>query len=149
MTPEERMASWDSLISNLKLEMGNALVATAEDAIGMIKERIQEFGVNAEGKGYQAYTPTYKKKKQIAGKYKGFTDFSFTNRMWTSVSIINSVFGAEESKVTISAKGSNRDILGYNVDRFGQILDLSKIELGTLDEGYKERLKEVYKNAGL
>lgn len=149
MTPEERIASWDSLISNLKLEMGNALVATAEDAIGMIKERIQEFGVNAEGKGYQAYTPAYKKKKQIAGKYKGFTDFSFTNRMWTSVSIINSVFGVEESKVTISAKGSNRDILGYNVDRFGQILDLSKIELGTLDEGYKERVKEVYKNAGL
>lgn len=149
MTPEERMATWNAFISNASTEMGNALIATSEDAIGIIKTRIQEFGVNASGTAYKAYTNAYKKRKQKAGKYQGYTDFSYTTRMWQSVSIVDSTFTKEQGKVVISAKGTNRDILGYNVNRFGEILDLSKAEIGTLQEGYGERVTNVYKAFGL
>ncbi len=160
MTPEQRMASWGNL--NLESEMGNALIATCEDAVQMIKDRVQEFGVNAEGVNYRDYTKQYKrfkqglvkhrpetKNKNNSNKYKGYTDFSFTNRMWTSVGIVSSISEANEGKVTISAKGTNRDILGYNVDRFGQILDLSDVEVAELQEAYVQRINEVFTRAGL
>jgi hypothetical protein len=160
MTPEQRMASFDNL--NLESEMGNALIATCEDAVQMIKDRVQEFGVNAEGVNYRDYTKQYKrfkqglvkhrpetKNKNNSNKYKGYTDFSFTNRMWNSVSIVSSTAEANEGKVVISAKGTNRDILGYNVDRFGQILDLSNVEVAELQESYVQRINEVFTRAGL
>jgi hypothetical protein len=160
MTPEQRMASWGNL--NLESEMGNAFIATCEDAVQMIKDRVQEFGVNAEGVNYRDYTKQYKrfkqglvkhrpetKNKNNSNKYKGYTDFSFTNRMWTSVGIVSSTAEANEGKVVISAKGTNRDILGYNVDRFGQILDLSDIEIAELQDAYVQRINEVFTHAGL
>jgi len=160
MTPEQRIASLENL--NLESEMGNAFIATCEDAVQMIKDRVQEFGVNAEGVNYRDYTKQYKrfkqglvkhrpatKNKNNSNKYKGYTDFSFTNRMWTSVGIVSSTAEANEGKVVISAKGTNRDILGYNVDRFGQILDLSNVEIAELQEAYLQRITGAYKRAGL
>lgn len=153
MTAEEYSKRFQNVISELQNgAMGDILVATANEAQMMIKERIQERGIDANGARYKDYTEAYKKRKQKAGKYRGFTDFSFTTRMWQNVQLVSSTSEAGEDvgRATISAKSEeNRVKLQANTERFGGILELSEGEIDTLRQSYKDRIYNIWERNGI
>lgn len=143
----------NNLISDLQGgALGEALIACAETARGMIRERVQGFGVNAQGSHFRDYSPGYKKSKQKAGKYQGFTDFSFTTRMWQDTQIVSSTSEANEAvgvaKISQLSQ-ENKDKMAKNTKSFGPIMELSKEEIATLQDDYNNRILDIFARNGL
>ena len=53
-------------------------------ALALVDLRITEQGTNANGAAFQDYTPSYKKAKTKAGRYRGKVDFSLSGQMLAS-----------------------------------------------------------------
>ena len=156
MTWEEYQQALQGVIDDLE---GGAhadlMVQLANGVIATIKARIQETGVDASGKPYKDYAPGYKEYKIAAGKYKGFTDFSFTNRMWTSVQLVSSHGELFSGVARITATGvdmegiSNQEKLQKNTVKFGQILNISEQEKADLLSDYNAGILQIWRNNGL
>lgn len=143
----------NNLISDLQGgALGEALIACAETARGMIRQRVQGFGVNAEGKHFRSYSESYKRQKQKAGKYQGFTDFSFTTRMWQDTQVVSSLSEANNdigvAKISQLSQ-ENRDKMTSNTKNFGPILELSVEEIATLQDDYNNRVLDIFARNGL
>jgi hypothetical protein len=166
MTKEEYQTRFNNLLADLNgSALGDALVATTNEAQLYIKTRIQETGINSEGQPYEAYTKQYKrfknaevkhrpgtKNKNNSSKYKGFTDFSFTNRMWMNTKVVSDVSEAssEIGKATISQTTDfDRNKMEWNTERFGDIMKLSKDEEKNVKQSYNERIAEIFTRNGL
>lgn len=69
----------------------------------------------------------YEEFRELQGRQVEHVDFSYTNRMWSSVDIISK----SNNEVVIGAKSTeNRKKMEGNVVRFGTILALNKEEFG-------------------
>jgi hypothetical protein len=156
----------NNLISDLQGgALGEALIACAETARGMIRERVQGFGVNAEGQYFKSYSAGYKKfkegkvkhrekteNKNTTNKYQGFTDFSFTTRMWQDTQVVTSISEANNDVgiATISQLSKeNKDKMAWNTKSFGTILELSTVEIATLQDDYNNRILDIFARNGL
>lgn len=179
MNSEEYVNSLDNLMVNLQKEAGNILVSVGSVATSLIKERIQTSGTNAEGGRYRAYEDWYQKYKTAKGKNKGFTDFSFTNRMWNNIDVILDKSTDEVVIITAKDKGqkgstesipvkahvrkgkkipastkqvykpSNYEKLEKNTKSFGDILNLSKQEITIVAEEYDNGVQNIINMVGL
>lgn len=156
MTFEEYQIALQGVIDDLEGGVhAELMVSLANGAIFSIKRRIQESGINAKGGRYKDYTQEYKEYKTSKGKYKGFTDFAFTNRMWTSVQLVSTQPELFSGVARITATGtdtegvSNRKKLEGNVNMFGQILDLSEQEKRDLLTDYDNGILQIFRNHGL
>lgn len=179
MTPEEVNESLDQLMQNITKMSGNLLVGVGNVATSMIKERIQTTGTNADGGKYRAYEAWYQKYKSDKGKNKGFTDFSFTNRMWNNIDVILDCSNDEVVVITAKDKGqkgitetipikahtrkgkkipastkqvykpSNYEKLEKNTKNFGEILNLSKKEIEIVAQEYDNGIKDIIQLTGL
>lgn len=179
MTPEEVYDNLDQLMQNIAKLSGNILVGVGNVATSMIKERIQTTGTTAEGGRYRAYEDWYQKYKTAKGKNKGFTDFSFTNRMWNNIDVI--LDRSDDKMVVITAKDkgqkgitetipvkaytrkgkkipastkqvykpSNYEKLEKNTKSFGEILNLSKQEIEVVAQEYDNGIKDIIQLSGL
>ena len=147
MTKEEYNNRMTSLENSLRTEHIKIMQSLGENALGMIRRRILDTGKNAEGGSFTPdYTAKYKKYKQQTGKYKGFVDFSFTNRMWSNVQLRQ----ATQDSVTIGAVAQeNRDKMKHNQDKRGTILDLTENEINKLIEAYERDLVKMFHSKGL
>lgn len=179
MTPEEVNDNLDKLMQNITKLSGDVLVGVGSVATSMIKERIQTSGTNAEGGKYRAYEAWYQKYKSDKGKNKGFTDFSFTNRMWNNIDVI--LNRSDDNVVVITAKDkgqkgitetipvkahtrkgkkipastkqvykpSNYEKLEKNTKSFGEILNLSKQEIEVVAQEYDNGIQDIIQLSGL
>lgn len=121
---------------------------TVMDAVSMIKKRIQEKGENSEGGKYRDYEPSYLEYKKKEGKYKGYTDFSFTNQMWKNTTLKpGSLF--YDRGVIGALSQENEDKLAKNTERFGKILALSNNEKKGLSETYDKQILNIFRKNGL
>jgi len=112
MNSEEYATAIQGVMNDL--EQGahaNILVSIATTAMNIIKQRVQETGTNAQGGKFRAYSEWYKAYKQAQGKYKGFTDFSFTTRMWTNIQLIKSLSSDNTAVISTLDRGT----LGSNI----------------------------------
>lgn len=160
-------------------EHANLLIGIANGALATIKQRIQTSGVDSKGSKYHAYSKWYQAYKTEKGKNKGFTDFSFTNRMWTNIQLILAETTGNIAVITAMDKGSKggnisvpvkahkrkgRDIaatsrniyvpsnyekLEKNTQSFGEILMLSKSEIEDMRKDYEEGLLDIHRKYGL
>jgi hypothetical protein len=129
---------------------GKSMPILAADALVLIRKRVQEKGLNANGQLYEQYSWPYAKRKWKAGKYKGFVDFKFTNRMWSDVQIVSSQADHEDGVAVISAlKDEEKEKLGWNTDKKGDILALSKSETETIAKNYDALIQRLIKKYGL
>lgn len=179
MTFEEYNQKMDALIKDLPGAHANLLIGVANTAVAMIKRRIQTSGVDANGNKFRAYSEWYTKYKTDKGKYKGFTDFSFTNRMWTNIQLIKDKSNDQQAIITAQDKGSkggnisvpvkahtrqgkkiaattksvyvpsNYEKLEKNTKAFGEILNLSKQEIEDLRSDYDNGILEIFRAHGL
>ncbi len=89
MNSEQYNESVKGVIRDLESgQHANIMIQVASAALQMIHSRITETGINSKGQRYREYSDWYKKYKTKKGKYRGFTDFSYTTRMWTNIQII-------------------------------------------------------------
>jgi hypothetical protein len=179
MTSEEYVQRMDELINDLPAMHANLLIGIANGAIATIKQRIQTSGTDANGSKFKPYSDWYNKYKTEKGKNKGFTDFSFTNRMWTNIQLIKERSNDKIAVITAMDKGqsggsysvpvkahkrkdkaiaatnktvqapSNYEKLEKNTKAFGTILDLSKSEIEDLKKDYDNGILEIFRAHGL
>lgn len=179
MTFDEYEQSMEALINDLPEQHLNLMIGVANGAVAMVKNRIQTTGTDAKGSRYRAYSEWYQEYKTEKGKNKGFTDFSFTNRMWTNIQLIKERTTAELAVITAMDKGSkggnvsvpvrahtrkgkkvaattknvyvpsNYEKLEKNTEAFGIILDLSAEEQEFLVKDYDDGILEIFRSHGL
>jgi hypothetical protein len=109
MNAEEYNKALDAVCKDIKSSHSQIMILLATSAIMLIKKRVQQTGTDAKGNRFRKYSQWYEKYKTEKGKFKGFTDFSFTNRMWTDIQLISS----DEKKALITAK--DKGTTGSNV----------------------------------
>lgn len=179
MTFDEYNERMNALIADLPEMHANLLIGVASTANAMIKQRIQTSGTDSNGGKYKPYSEWYQKYKTDKGKNKGFTDFSFTNRMWNNIQLIKEKTTEEIAVITAKDKGnkggninvpvkahvrkgkkiaatsktiyipSNYEKLEKNTERFGEILALSKNEIEDLRKDYDAGILEIFRVHGL
>lgn len=147
MTLLEYSKRLDGVIKDLQSGAhATVMVQIANNAIAMIKQRVQEKGLNPQGSKYPDYSTAYKKRKQKEGKYKGFVDFSLTNRMWSSVKLVSPANELESGVAVVKATTSfEKDKLSWNTEKKGDILALSDEETKRLTEHYEQGILNIWR----
>jgi len=150
MTLEEYNRRLSGVISDLESGAhGDVMVQMASNAIALVKKRVQEKGIGMDGQRYRDYTESYKKMKQKAGKYKGFVDFSFTNRMWNNIRLVSPREELDSGVAVIKSSGENQDKLNWNTDLRGEILALSNEEKELIGRLYNDGILRIWRRNGL
>lgn len=179
MTFEEYNQRMNDLIKDIPEAHASLLIGIANTATAIIKQRIQTTGIDANCNKYHAYSAWYQKYKTEKGKNKGFTDFSFTNRMWTNIQLIKDKSNGTIAVITAQDKGSkggnisvpvkahkrkgkqiaattknvyvpsNYEKLEKNTKSFGEILNLSKQEIEDLKKDYDNGILQIFREHGL
>lgn len=89
----------------------NHVVATGNDILQMVQDRIQSKGIGADGVAFKDYTQEYKKRKAKEGKLKNVVDYTLTSRMWSDVQQrIKSVVSAGRKYTVIIGPSSNENV---------------------------------------
>lgn len=150
MTLEECNQRMEALIKDLPEAHANLLIGLANTANALIKKRIQTSGIDSKGEKYRDYRKDYKDFKTKEGKYKGFTDFSFTNRMWTSIKLVSDNSELFSGIARLTATGlDNIDKLQKNTKKFGTIMDLTEQEVRDLAQDYDNGILQIFRDHGL
>lgn len=125
---------------------GTVMAQVASDAIVMIKQRVQEKGLNPEGQKYSPYSKSYLEYKKKEGKYKGFVDFSFTNRMWSSIKVVSPKNELDLGIAVIKATTPEEsEKLSKNTKTRGDILALSENEKKKLVHIYEQGILNIFR----
>ena len=125
---------------------GQVMTQVASNAIVMVKQRVQEKGLNPEGAKYSPYSKSYQKAKEKAGKYRGFVDFSLTNRMWSNIKIVSDKAELDLGTAVIKATTTfEQDKLNWNTEKKGEILALSESEKKTLVNNYEQGILNIFR----
>ncbi len=151
MTIEEYNTRIEGVISDLRGGAHAEVMAqVAQEALTMMRQRVTETGMDAEGRPYKDYSESYKEYKKQEGKYKGFVDFSFTNRMWSNIKLTSPQdelrLGTARIKATTPFE---QEKLRKNTASRGNILDLTDDEKELLKESYRDEILEIFKRNGL
>src|SRR4030043_877840 len=173
MTPTEYQEAIKGVIEDIEGGVhADLMIQLAGGVIMTIKKRIQETGIDSNGKLYHGYTPQYQKFKEgkvrrrvyetdktikknkktgkalkgpfYPNRYKGYTDFSLTNDMWNS------------TQVQKSESNTNLAVIGARGNDLGNVSNELKMEVNTkrfgpildLSEQEKSDLLSDY-NAGI
>lgn len=149
MTLDEIIAKLNRISDALpSLILKNTEVA-ALGALALVDLRIVEEGKNANGQPFDDYTPSYKKKKKAAGRYRGHVDFTLSGQMLASTTtgfqniaptertITNGnakvVFGGRDDLTRKKLEGNNKKRPGF--------LNPSKAEIDMVERSANENLK--------
>lgn len=137
----------DGVISDLQTGAhGQVMMQVASNAIALIKQRVQEKGINPDGSAYAPYSKGYLAKKKKEGKYKGFVDFSFTNRMWSSIKIVSPKDELDMGMAVIKATTAfEQDKLNWNTTGRGDILALSDSDIKVTTKNYERGILNIFR----
>jgi hypothetical protein len=125
---------------------GTVMSQVGSAAIEMVKERVQEKGLNPEGQKYSPYSKSYLEYKKKEGKYRGFVDFSFSNQMWRSIKLVSPKDELELGIAVIKATTPlEKEKLSKNTARRGDILALNQDEKGKLVHIYEQGILNIFR----
>lgn len=125
---------------------GQVMVQVASNAIVLIKQRVQEKGLNPDGAKYPEYSKGYLKYKKKEGKYRGFVDFSFTARMWDNIKLVSPKEELNEGIAVIKGTTSfEQNKLNWNTEKKGEILALSEKEKEKLVRLYEQGILNMFR----
>jgi hypothetical protein len=113
-----------------------------EEGLRDIVHRHTEEGKSATGQTHKQYTVAYLKKKQKAGKYKGFVDLQYSTRMWAGTGVVGKETSEDGFLVTIAGKNvETQTKLDANSERYGDLLELSTEEIDNLAARFDNELQ--------
>lgn len=197
MTPKEFNQRLQNTINGVESSLGNTMVKLGSTALTLMRQRVQETGINAEGNKYAPYSKKpmfancksmttsacariagskqkrkelkwvtlkrggkniklfeikggYNEFRQLHGRQTDHTDFTFYGKMWGSMKIISNPAEHQSGIVTIGpSTDEEMKKLQGNVNRRGQILDLSNAEITQLTEIFKISTLRIIRDKGL
>lgn len=142
-------SSIGNMLSDIANGIPNIVQTIALDAKALIRNRIQEKGLNAEEQALDGYTPAYKKKKEKAGKYRGFTDTTFTGDMWRKTEITSAEQRGDQYVVTVGGKDQfSENKLEWNSEHYGDLLEVSSKEEDALAQVYDDEIQKIIDQNG-
>lgn len=151
MTLDEYNRRLGGVISDLQGGAhGDVMMQVANDALRLVRQRVQEKGLNIDGGGYRDYSKSYKAQKEKEGKYRGFVDFTYSSRMWNNIALVSDRNELDKGVAVIRARSSeNQDKLNKNTKSRGPILAVSENEKGVIMEIYNEGILRIFRRNGL
>ena len=127
-----------SIVESVK----QAIEIAALDAVAMIGERILEKGQDSNNEPLSPYSKPYKKRKEKAGKYVGYTNLKWSGQMIASIGIIELSNTETSAKAVVMGRDEfNQKLLEYNSKSRGDILTVSKEEQKVLSEDFEKRVE--------
>lgn len=163
------MLSTRELVSSLKAlkdaylkERESIVLSMADDATALMKLRVIERKVNAEGSIFGRYADSTLEIKRKKGRLSSSGDpslinFSDTNRMWSGAGtsfdgVSARVISNSQGLITVSIQphdDDNRiDVLDDLEDRFGDIVSWSESEQGLLISIYESKFEDLKNKFG-
>jgi hypothetical protein len=147
------MVDIDKLIPRINDELQSlpelildSLEVRAHDAISSIQSRIQETGLDDEGHEFSPYSDEWLNRKEKEGKYKGFVDLTYKDRMLNSIDVIDSSVEPGRATVTIQSKNSEDQIkIDYNSIR-RPFLKMSGEEIKKAEDNLLKDVEEIVQN---
>ena len=148
----------DNLFKNIAEGLPNITQIIAKDAIAVVKNRIQERGVDSEGSTFPAYSEAYKKKKansKTGNKNTSYRDFTASGDMLRRLDIVSA--GDESGKYVVRVGGKTDDaqdkIDGNSFgngkwEGVGDILEVSDKEQEGFQETMDDELQKIIDKSG-
>ncbi|MES2395673.1 MAG: hypothetical protein V4549_06705 [Bacteroidota bacterium] len=141
--------SMSSMLAEIANGIPDIIQIIALDAKALIRNRIQEKGLNAEEQELDGYSPGYKKKKEKAGKYRGFTDMTLTGDMWRKTETISAEQRGHKYVVTVGGKDQlSENKIEWNSEHYGDILEVSSKEEQLLEQTMDDEIQKIIDQNG-
>lgn len=83
-TLDDLLAAFKRLEKDMPAILVEQTAVAGNDCLGLVDQRITETGKDVNGQSFTDYTPSYKKRKEKKGRYRGFVDFQDTTQMLAS-----------------------------------------------------------------
>lgn len=150
-TLEQLEAAFRRLEKDLPAILLRQTEVAANDCIGLVDRRITETGTDVNGQAFPDYTPSYKKRKEAKGRYRGFVDFQDTTQMLAStqtglknINTKSKEFSGTTAIVVIGPldEETRKKVAGNNTHRPG-FLNPSKKEVEIVERIRQARIEEM------
>ena len=145
-TPEQIANKFRFIINNLNKIIVTEVMSVANDANAVITKRVQGTGKNDAGSDFGTYAySTQKIKKRKGHDLPPFPHVNFTDTGQMFNDIKPQILKVTSDSITIRIapdKTENMTKLEDNVDRFGEILKLSKQERQDIEDDMNEAVAE-------
>lgn len=117
------------------------VLALAFDQVALLKGRIQQSGLNSEGRKFEPYEARYSKERAGAGYQVEFVDFTRTGRLFANIRPVVRSSGLLQTVVVIEG-GDDRSkrILAGAEKKRGNILEPTAEELDFIRQGNRNRI---------
>lgn len=150
------MFTIDELLKDLQKKKGKLIKAIDQstevainDAIQVIQSRVQEQGIDGDGKAFKPYSESYKKFKKGGGKTKrpnregnGLVNLTYTGEMFRSIGIVNKKNENEYREILIGGRDKEaEDKIKWN-SKERPFLNLSDAEVAEISEDWGKRIIE-------
>lgn len=137
------------LLQGIAEGIPNIVQTIALDAKALVRNRVQEKGLNAEEQELAGYSPEYQKRKKKAGKDVGFTNLTFTGDMWRKVDVVSAQQQGSKYEVLVGGKDQlSENKLEWNSARYGDVLDVSTKEEELMTQTYDEEIQKIIDQNG-
>lgn len=153
-TPEEFIEKIHKFQNRLQAELPKFVNKQAMNATGLIINRIQERGLNADETQLGIYTSTpYKNKRKKAGRQTDYVDETFTRGgagMLGSTGIVQESYSEGVAMVKVAGRDEfTQNKLDWNGERYGDILNVTKAEDQLMLDNFEEFINDLIIEAGI
>ncbi len=147
MSPDEFLEQWAALREELTNNRSREVLLVAHESLALIRLRVQSSGIDADGQSFGFYSAQYEKERERRNLRTDFIDLTATGGMWRELEITIEADEEEISTALVQGRTTRAiDLLEYNSDRYGDLLQLSDDEEDRITKAYFERKIELIQN---
>lgn len=145
------------MLKNIAEGVPDIVQTVGLDAIALIRNRIQEKGLNAQEQELAGYSAAYKKRKEDLGKDVGFTNLTLTGDMLRKLAITSAQQEGQKYVVLVGGKDKfSQDKIDGNSfgngkgggGNYGDILEVSDKEEEDLAEVMDDEIQKIINQSG-
>jgi len=141
MSPDEFLEQWAALREELTNNRSREVLLVAHESLALIRLRVQSSGIDADGQSFGFYSAQYEKERERRNLR---TDFM---GMWRELEVTIEADEEEISTALVQGRTTRAiDLLEFNSDRYGDLLQLSDDEEDRITKAYFERKIELIQN---
>ncbi len=147
MSPEEFLEQWAALREELTNNRSREVLLVAHESLALIRLRVQSSGIDADGQSFGFYSAQYEKERERRNLRTDFIDLTATGGMWRELEVTIEEDEEEISSALVQGRTTRAiDLLEFNSDRYGDLLQLSDDEEDRITKAYFERKIELIQN---
>jgi len=147
MSPDEFLEQWAALREELTNNRSREVLLVAHESLALIRLRVQSSGIDADGQSFGFYSAQYEKERERRNLRTDFIDLTATGGMWRELEVTIEAYEEEISTALVQGRTTRAiDLLEFNSDRYGDLLQLSDDEEDRITKAYFERKIELIQN---